>query len=104
MAAYSWFTYKELWLKMNTDYVIDITREALKIAIMLSAPLLGFGLIVGVITNIFQAITQISETTLAIVPKILAMILAFLLFSPWMIDIMSDFTIQLFENIPNYLR
>ncbi len=89
---------------MNTDYVLDIIRDTLKIAIMLSAPILGFGLIIGVLTNIFQAVTQLSETTLAIVPKILAMILAFLLFSPWMIDIMSDFTIQLFENIPNYIR
>ena len=89
---------------MNTEHVLDITRQALKVAVMLSAPVLLFGLLVGVLTNIFQAVTQISETTLAIVPKILAMMLALMLFSPWMIDVISDFTTQLFMSIPNVIR
>ncbi|NBX91835.1 MAG: flagellar biosynthetic protein FliQ [Proteobacteria bacterium] len=89
---------------MTPEYVLDILRQALKTAVLLSAPLLLFGLIVGVITNIFQAVTQLSETTLAVVPKFAAMLLAFILFSPWMVDVITDFTIQLFENIPSAVR
>ena len=89
---------------MNPENVLDITRQALKVSVMLSAPLLLFGLVVGVITNIFQAVTQISETTLQVVPKFAAMLLALVLFSPWMIDVITDFTIQLFESIPNVVR
>ena len=89
---------------MQPDQVIDITRQAMRIAVLLSAPVLGFGLIIGVIMNVFQAVTQISETTLQVIPKFLAMLLALLIFSPWMIDLMTDFTISLFENIPSAVR
>ena len=89
---------------MGTEQVLDITREALKVAVMLSAPLLVFGLVAGVLTNVFQAVTQITETTLSIVPKLLAMLAALVIFSPWMLDILTDFTVQLFENIPNAIR
>ncbi|NBT58734.1 flagellar biosynthetic protein FliQ [bacterium] len=89
---------------MTQEQVLDILRQALKTAVLLSAPLLVFGLVVGVITNIFQAVTQLSETTLAVVPKFAAMFLALLLFSPWMLDIITDFTVQLFESIPAAVR
>ena len=89
---------------MQTEMVLDITRQALKVAVMLSAPLLIFGLVVGVLTNVFQAVTQITETTLSVVPKLVAMLLALVIFSPWMIDVITDFTIQLFENIPSVIR
>jgi len=89
---------------MNSDQVLDIIREAMKTAILLSAPLLVFGLLVGVMTNVFQAVTQINESTLQIVPKMLAMLLALLLFAPWMIDVITDFTTQLFTSIPGVIR
>ena len=89
---------------MQSEQVLDITREAMRVAILLSAPLLLFGLVVGVLTNIFQAVTQLSETTIQIVPKIAAMVLALILFSPWMIDIITNFTTQLFESIPQIIR
>lgn len=89
---------------MASEQVLDIIRQSLKVAVLLSAPLLLCGLVVGVLTNIFQAVTQITETTLAVVPKMLAMILALVLFSPWMLDVITDFTTQLFENIPSVIR
>lgn len=89
---------------MSPDMVIDITRQALKVAVLLCGPVLLFGLVVGVITNVLQAITQISETTLQVIPKFTAMLVALVLFSPWMIDVLSDFTVQLFESIPNIIR
>lgn len=89
---------------MTHELVLDIMRQALKTAVLLSAPLLAFGLVVGVITNVFQAVTQLSETTLAVVPKFAAMLLALALFAPWMMDTIIDFTVQLFENIPGAVR
>lgn len=89
---------------MQSDLVLDITREALKTTMMLCGPLLLFMLVVGVATNVFQAVTQISETTVAVVPKWLAMILALVLFSHWMLDVLMDFTTRIFESIPHVIR
>ena len=89
---------------MNSEHVLELMRQSIKTLVLLSAPLLGFGLVVGVLTNIFQAVTQISETTLAVVPKILAMLLAFVIFAPWMLDLIVDFTTQLYESIPGIIR
>jgi len=89
---------------MGTEQVLDITRQAMKVAILLSAPVLVFGLVVGLFTNVLQAVTQISESTLQVIPKMLAMLLALFLFSPWMIDLITDFTTQLFEAIPSIVR
>lgn len=89
---------------MGTEQVLDISRQALKVAVLVSSPLLIFGLVVGLAVNVFQAVTQITETTLSVVPKLLAMLLALVIFSPWMSDIMIDFTVQLFENIPGLIR
>lgn len=89
---------------MQSEHVLDILRNAMKMCVLLSAPLLLVGLVVGVITNIFQAVTQISETTLAVVPKLLAMFGALVLFSPWMIDLLTEFATQLFDSIPLIVR
>ncbi len=89
---------------MNSEHVLDLMRMSIKTLMLLSAPILGFGLVVGVLTNIFQAVTQITETTLATVPKILAMLLAFVIFAPWMLDLILDFTTQLYDSIPLIIR
>lgn len=89
---------------MTSEHVLDLLRHAIKTLVMLSAPMLGFGLVVGVLTNIFQAVTQITETTLAVVPKILAMLVAFIIFAPWMLDIIIDFTTTLYDSIPGIIR
>lgn len=89
---------------MTSEHVLDLMRHSIKTLVLLSAPLLGFGLVVGVLTNVFQAVTQITETTLAVVPKILAMLLAFIIFAPWMLDLILDFTITLYDSIPGIIR
>ena len=89
---------------MESDQILDIVRQALRVGVFLAAPLLVFGLVAGVLINIFQAVTQINENTLAIVPKMLAIMLALLLFAPWMIDLLTDFTTELFTNIPVAVR
>ena len=80
--------------------VVSIGREALMVTLMIAAPMLILGLIVGLVISIFQAVTQINEMTLTIVPKILAVGLALLLFLPWMINMMTDFTRHMFALIP----
>ena len=80
--------------------VVSIGREALTVTIMVAAPMLSFGLVVGLTLAIFQAVTQIQEMTLTFVPKILAVSLALLLFLPWMINMLTDFTRHLYEIIP----
>jgi flagellar biosynthesis protein FliQ len=89
---------------MQTEQILDITRQAMRVAVLLSAPLLLFGLVVGVLMNVLQAVTQITETTLAVVPKMAAMLLALIIFSPWMLDLLIDFTTQLYESIPTLIR
>ncbi len=76
----------------------------MRLAVLLAAPLLIFGLVVGVLMNVLQAVTQITETTLAVVPKMAAMLLALIIFSPWMLDLLVDFTTQLYESIPTMVR
>lgn len=89
---------------MQNEVILDITRMALKTVMLLSAPMLVFGLVVGVLTNVFQAVTQITENTLSFVPKLGAMMVALVLFSPWMLDLIIDFTTQVFESIPSVIR
>ena len=70
----------------------------------MSGPMLGGALVIGLIVSVIQAITQINEATLTFIPKILIVGVIFLLAGPWMIDIISTFTVQLFENMDQYVR
>ena len=89
---------------MSIEFVTSIGREALFLVLLLSAPLLGFALIVGVIISIFQAVTQIQEMTLTFVPKIIVTLLAIALFGPWILRILLNFTSSLLINLPEYMK
>lgn len=89
---------------MTQNMVIEIGMEAIKVALMLAAPILILGLLVGLIVSIIQATTQIQEPTLSFIPKIVAIALTLLIFGPWMMNTMYSFTVKLFESIPNYIR
>jgi len=91
-------------MKMSIEFVTSIGREALFLVLLLSAPLLGFALIVGVIISIFQAVTQIQEMTLTFVPKIIVTLLAMVLFGPWILRILLNFTSSLLINLPEYMK
>ncbi len=88
---------------MSSEFVIGLAGQALYTVLKVSAPMLGIGLIVGLLVSIFQATTQIQEQTLAFVPKIIAVFIAILLFGPWILNIMVDFTSQLLGNLANYI-
>jgi flagellar biosynthetic protein FliQ len=88
---------------MTTEFVLGLGREAIMLVLLVAGPMLAFGLIVGLVISIFQAVTQVHEMTLTFIPKIVAVAFALILFMPWMISIVTDFTTRLFENIPSLI-
>jgi flagellar biosynthetic protein FliQ len=88
---------------MNADTVIDITRQALEVILMLSLPLLLTALAAGLLVGIFQAATQINEMTLSFIPKLLAMVVVILLAGSWMLGVLVDYTRRLFDAIPGLI-
>ncbi|MDI6793669.1 MAG: flagellar biosynthesis protein FliQ [bacterium] len=86
---------------MTEGFVVSLTQEALFMAILISAPMLGIGLIVGLIISILQTTTSIQEQTLTFVPKIIAILLAVGFFGAWMLRMLMDYMIRLFDILPN---
>lgn len=84
---------------MTPELVIQLARRSFEAALLLSAPLLLFSLIVGLVISIFQAVTSINEATLAFAPKIVAVMIAMIIFFPWMMTYMSDFTKEIYSFI-----
>jgi flagellar biosynthesis protein FliQ len=89
---------------MNPDLVTQLARDAIEVTLYLSLPILGVGLIVGLLVSLFQAVTQIQEATLVFVPKIVVVLVSLLFLSPWMMQKMMHYTEQLIVNIPQYVR
>ena len=89
---------------MNAEFVTSFIATAIKMALMLSAPMLLTGLVIGIIVSLFQTATSINEMTLTFVPKMLAVGGAILFCFPWMLQLMTDFTTNLIRNIPMYIR
>jgi flagellar biosynthetic protein FliQ len=89
---------------MENDFVVEVVGQAIKVTLMLSAPMLIGALVVGVLVSIFQAVTQINEQTLSFIPKILVIIAALVIFSPWMMETMVSYTQDLFTSIPELIR
>jgi flagellar biosynthetic protein FliQ len=88
---------------VGSEFVIRLAGEAVYTVLKASAPMLLLGLVVGLIVSIFQATTQIQEQTLAFVPKIIAILLGVLVFGPWILTTLVDFTYNLFDNLYKYI-
>ncbi|MHB1203682.1 MAG: flagellar biosynthesis protein FliQ [Acidithiobacillus sp.] len=89
---------------MSPESIISVGQQAIWVTLLLSAPLLGIALVVGLLVSIFQAATQLNEMTLSFVPKILAMGFILVVAGPWMLHLLMDFTVRLFTNIPHLLN
>ena len=89
---------------MTPEFVIGFGRQAIEMTLLLALPMLGLGLVVGLAISVFQATTQIQEMTLTFIPKILAILTALIVFSPWMLEKITSYTQNLIINIPNYIR
>jgi flagellar biosynthetic protein FliQ len=88
---------------MNADLIMDLGHQAMIVAIKLSAPMLLITLVVGLIIAVFQAATQINEMTLSFVPKLMAMAILLMLMGSWMLQLLVEYTRELFRNIPNLI-
>lgn len=89
---------------MSVEFITGFFAQAIRLALLLAAPMLLTGLIVGLLVSIFQTATQINEMTMTFVPKMLAVGIAILFFAPWMLELLIDFTQNLFVNIPMYIH
>ena len=88
---------------MSGDLVIQMAQEALRMVLIISAPMLGLGLLVGLAVSIFQATTSIQEQTLAFIPKVVAVFVAILIFGPWMLRLMVEYVTNVLVNLPYYI-
>ena len=79
---------------------MDLGRQALMTTLLIALPLLGVGLIVGVLISILQAVTQVQEMTLTFVPKIIAMALAAIILLPWFLARLSEYAVEMFSPMP----
>jgi flagellar biosynthetic protein FliQ len=89
---------------MSPELVVQLARRSFEVTLMLAAPLLISGLVVGLAVSIFQAVTSIQEATLAFAPKIIAVMVALVIFIPWMMNYMSDFTREVYALIASMRR
>jgi flagellar biosynthetic protein FliQ len=89
---------------VTPEYALSLSQEALKTALLVGAPVLGLGLLAGLLVSIFQATTQVNEASLQFLPKILAALVGVTLFGPWMLTTMVDFTRNLFRLLPELVR
>jgi flagellar biosynthetic protein FliQ len=85
---------------MTPDSAVELTRAAIFLAIIISAPPLAASMLIGLIISMLQAVTQIQDQTISFVPKLVVMLLALLLTLPWTIHQLTEYTTVLFENIP----
>lgn len=88
---------------MTPDMVIKLAAQAIYVVILLSAPMLLTALGVGLLVSIFQAMTQIQEQTLSFIPKIVAVFISLLIFGPWMLTILLDYTKDLIQQLPQII-
>jgi flagellar biosynthetic protein FliQ len=89
---------------MTEGMVLDLARHALTITLQLALPILLVSLVSGLIVSVFQAVTQINEMTLAFVPKILAVLLAAVIFGPWMLNSLIAYMSNLFIALPSFAK
>jgi flagellar biosynthetic protein FliQ len=89
---------------MSPEFISGYFMLAIKTAILLAAPMLIAGLVIGVLVSMFQAATQINEMTLVFVPKILGVAVVMMVFFPWMLNLIVVFTENLIKDLPIYLR
>jgi flagellar biosynthetic protein FliQ len=89
---------------MTADYITGFFFEAIKITLLLSAPMLLAGLLVGLLVSIFQSVTSINEMTLTFIPKMLAVALALVLSFSWMMQTLVGFTEQMFAGMNQFIR
>lgn len=85
---------------MNPETVMTLGRHAIEVTLMVAAPMLLVALGIGLIVSIFQAATQINETTLSFIPKLIGIFVALIIAGPWMLTVLLDYMREMFSSFP----
>lgn len=88
---------------MTPDSVLDIGQRALEVTTLLAGAILLPALVVGLMVAMFQAATQINEMTLTFIPKLVIVVVVLMTAGPWMLQLITDFTVELIESIPELI-
>ncbi|MBM4284342.1 MAG: flagellar biosynthesis protein FliQ [Deltaproteobacteria bacterium] len=89
---------------MTPEMVLGVARQAFQVTLLISLPILGIGLLVGVVISLLQAATQIQEMTLTFVPKIISVFVGLLLLLPWIMNQLMNFSIEMMNTISTLTR
>lgn len=89
---------------MTEELIIKLGQDAMRTTAMIASPMLLGALAIGLIISVLQAVTQINEATLTFIPKMVVIFLVIIVAGPWMLDVMSHYTIELYENIAMFVR
>ena len=86
---------------MNVDVAIFWLKESLRTGFFVLGPMLGIALLAGIVVSLFQAVTSMQEMTLSFIPKLVAIAVVLFFMMPWMIEMMTDFAVEIFSAIPS---
>lgn len=89
---------------MTEQVIMELGQQTIKTTAILSGPMLMAALVVGLIVSVLQAVTQINEATLTFIPKMIVVGIVFVVAGPWMVDVMTHFTVDLFTSIAEIVR
>lgn len=89
---------------MSEALIVGVVRQALEMAVLVSAPMLAAGLVAGVLVSVFQTVTSIQDNVLAFIPRAAAIFVAFALTFPWMLRLVSGFAEALIQRLPDLVR
>ncbi len=89
---------------MNEELLMSLASEAVKTIIYIAGPLLVAAMVVGILVSILQAVTQINESTLTFIPKMVAVLVVLTVMAPWMLDVLESYTVNVIGNVGNVIR
>jgi len=89
---------------VTEEMVMSVASEAIKTTIFLAGPLLAAAMAIGILVSVLQAITQINESTLTFIPKMVAVLLVLVLLAPWMLEMLQQYAIQVLGNAGEWVR
>jgi flagellar biosynthetic protein FliQ len=89
---------------MSEDQVMALAAETLKTMMLVAGPMLIAAMVIGIIVSVLQAITQINEATLTFIPKMIAIILVLVIMAPWMMEVLQNYSAEIFGNFSEWVR
>ena len=89
---------------MTEDFVITLGAETLKVLFLVAGPFLIASMVIGLFVSVLQAVTQVQESTLTFIPKMIGLVVVLIFMAPWMLDVLRQYTVDLFGNVQQWIR